>query len=555
MNRIPSRLRTSIAAALLALCPLCVSAVSSSASQAGSVPPKLPDAVRIDNASLDRLEQWLDAVATHTPGASDQALDTVQSWSTDELRTLWINATALMALMRPPAWKKIVVTAGGLRRGARPLTLTITPEGKPAKEIKYTLWQTQRLKVLACAADGEVFCPEILAAGTLSPPLERLAGLARMSRAQGDDNFVLRHGAMLHADVAIAARKSAGPLEYRDSHSAASPAPDQMQFEMFDGSGIGSREVGIHWILARMLLDEVIPAGGRKPEPGRDEGVRDWYRATAAWMQRVEDHDTQHLDRARELFASDPDILFLSGCQREMFAESKIQSAVRASTVPAGFRIDIESDQKEVRRAEDYLRRAIAARPGMAEAHLHLGHVLLMRADYADAAVHLREAGEGPLDSLLQYYRALMLGAAEEHLARFDAARDSYEAAAALQPAAQSPLIGLSELERRRGDRTAALRELQGLFDLPADAPSRDDPWWRYDTSHVRQADALVESLRQSVLRAGSKLEHQIPTDAPRLSRRRVRVCGRPVELRPFRLCRAFATYLEGIAGARRCPF
>src|SRR5579862_2372781 len=215
------RQRTAVAivAALL------VSSRIAAGQRALSPPLRLPEVVHIDNSSLDRLEEWLDAVATHTPGASDDALEMVQSWSTDDLRTLWINATALMALMRQPTWKKIVVTVGGLRQGgAKPLTLTITPEGKPTREIKYTLWQTQRLKVMACAADGEAFCPEILATGKLSPALERLTHLARASRTQGDDNFVLRHGAMLHADVAIAARESVGPLELGRVHSAASPA-------------------------------------------------------------------------------------------------------------------------------------------------------------------------------------------------------------------------------------------------------------------------------------------------------------------------------------------
>src|SRR5205823_12522006 len=122
--------------------------------QGSGRPPKLPEVVNIDNASLDRLDQWLDAIATHVPGAGDEALERVQSWSTGELRTLWINATALLSLMRAPAWKKFFVTVSGLRQGPKPLTFTIMVPGKPAKQIRYSLTQTQRLKVMACAADG-----------------------------------------------------------------------------------------------------------------------------------------------------------------------------------------------------------------------------------------------------------------------------------------------------------------------------------------------------------------------------------------------------------------
>src|SRR5207302_2853785 len=98
--------------------------------------PKPPEVIHIDHASLDRLEQWLDAIATHTPGAGDEALERVQSWSTGELRTLWINATALLSLMRAPAWKKFFVTVSGLRQGPKPLTFTIMVPGKPAKPIR-----------------------------------------------------------------------------------------------------------------------------------------------------------------------------------------------------------------------------------------------------------------------------------------------------------------------------------------------------------------------------------------------------------------------------------
>ena len=62
------------------------------------------------------------------------------------------------------------------------------------------------------------------------------------------------------------------------------------------------------------------------PAPGRDDMVRQWYRATAAWMQLREDHDKLHLDRARAIFPADPDILFLSACQRETYAGAPIQT-------------------------------------------------------------------------------------------------------------------------------------------------------------------------------------------------------------------------------------
>jgi hypothetical protein len=79
-------------------------------------------------------------------------------------------------------------------------------------------------------------------------------------------------------------------------------------------------QVAVPWDLARVLLDDVKPRGSDHPAPGRDDMVRDWYRATAAWMQNREDYQTLHLDRAREIFPTDPVILFLSGTQAETYA-------------------------------------------------------------------------------------------------------------------------------------------------------------------------------------------------------------------------------------------
>src|SRR5207248_2579047 len=84
-------------------------------------------------------------------------------------------------------------------------------------------------------------------------------------------------------------------------------------------------------------------AGADRAQPGRDAMVRDWYRASAAWMQHVESHDTQHIDRGREIFSTDPDILFLSGALHETYARPAIQSAAHAAVVPTGFSIDILS--------------------------------------------------------------------------------------------------------------------------------------------------------------------------------------------------------------------
>jgi len=108
-------------------------------------------------------------------------------------------------------------------------------------------------------------------------------------------------------------------------------------------------------------------------------------------------------------------------------------------------------------------------------------------------------------DPLLRYYADMFLGAAEEALSHPDAARAAYERAAALFPRAQSPLLALSALYARRSDRGGATKAIGSVFDLPQDAESRDDPWWRYTTVQGRNAGDLLDRLRTPFLHAAER--------------------------------------------------
>src|SRR5947199_348121 len=105
------------------------------------------------------------------------------------------------------------------------------------------------------------------------------------------------------------------------------------------------------------------------------------------------------------------------------------------------------------RQAEAFFRRALEVKPDHVEARLRHGRVLGGLGRHADAAAELRQAIASADDTLLVYYGNLFLGAAEEELGHRDAARLAYEQAAASYPDAQSPLVALSRLARRYGDR------------------------------------------------------------------------------------------------------
>src|SRR6185295_520563 len=254
------------------------------------------------------------------------------------------------------------------------------------------------------------------------------------------------------------------------------PVPQRVKIQISDGYQTDVGQVAVHWELARMVLDAVKPGGTAAPAPGHDEMVRQWYRATAAWMQHVEDHDTVHLDRAREIFPADPDILSLSGSQRDTYAAPRIQSAVRSAVLPYGVTLAVAPERGELRQAEAFYRRALENKPEHAEARLRLGRVLGLLGRHSEAARELHQALASVDENLLRYYGELFLGAEEESLSQYDAAFGAYHRAAALYPTAQSPWLALSSLGRRRGDRAAALSALQQLFDLPSTELERDDP-------------------------------------------------------------------------------
>ena len=459
-----------------------IAAVAAQGRRSGEI-QSLRTPIDVTAERVDRLERWLEAVDAHEAGEADAALDEVASWSTGDLRQLWGDVRVPTILLRN-------------RRAARFL---IPTTGGRTMEVFYPPSLMRRMRALACAAAGRLADVDCVAKGApleLSAALRRFAERAGADRSRtGEDNYFLRRAAILHADVEILAPSASAAAPPRQAPII---GPSQIRVDTSDGVSLDVREVGIHWELGRMVLDQVVPKGAERPQPGRDAMVRDWYRASAAWMQHIESHDTKHIDHGRDIFPADPDILFLSGALHETYARPAIQSAVRAATVPSGYSIDILSSRVELRRAESFFRGALAQAPDMAEAHLRLGRVLGLLGQHADAIVELRRAAAllGD-DDELRYDGELFAGAEEEALGRYDAARDAYARAQSLFPGAQSPLIALSQLARRRGDRAAALAAIQQLFELPPPfAEGRDDPWWQYHKAQARSAEAWIDALR-----------------------------------------------------------
>jgi tetratricopeptide (TPR) repeat protein len=468
---------------------LCVTVAAMGASRAAAVQRRapgsgmlLPQTELVRPGRVESLERWLKLVATHLPGEDDDALEDMAGWSNASLKELWVDANVLTQLVRGVKADRFSVRGEGQR------TSTV---------VSYSKSDLRRLRVLACVAGGVLFepsCMVIDAGSGLDPQLRQIAAFSRAAKSRGDDNYIQRRAALLHSDVAILA-----PLSMAAPGDVEPPGGIQrLRMEISDGREIDLRQSAVHWEIARMLLDFVVPTGDTRPAPGRDDMVRQWYRATAAWMQLREDHDKLHLDHARLLFPSDPDILFLSACQRETYAGAPIQTAVRSAVLPTGVTLDVGSDRAELREAEALFRRVLEIKPDRAEARLRYGRVLGALGKPAESAVELRRAIADLGDPQMLYYAGLFLGASEEALGNRDAARVAYEQSAALFPMAQSPLLALSQLARRYGDRGGALRAIDRLFALPEeDRGEHDDPWWWYYVAQARNADDLLEAMQR----------------------------------------------------------
>ena len=439
--------------------------------------------------SQDRLEQWLDAVREHEPGTEDAAFETVASWSTSDVRALWSGIERLIQQMRGENGfsfrsGRSAGRGGGGRNGGGAMAAASSPA---------------RFFTLSCAAAGKVTDTVCLnaqpPAAVASPNLLLLSKAVDAARHRGDgDNYILRRGALLHADVAMLA----APVIEAIPDTATTR--QRYRVNIVDGRQMAFGQLPVHWQLARMLLDNVKPPSAKRPAPGSDAMVRMWYRATATWMQWHADYETAHLQRAREIFPTDPDLLFLSACIHETYAGNRIQNAIHALVLPPGVQTSVGSPRDELRTAERFLRRALDARPSFIEAQLHMGRVLSLLGRPADAVGHLTKAIAATDDQLLLYYGHLFLGAGYQAVRQDPQSRAAYERAASLFPRAQAPHLGLSQLARRRGERAAALDAMQAVFKIGAAATSADDPWWWYYTSQGRGADDLLSALRRPFL-------------------------------------------------------
>jgi hypothetical protein len=309
-------------------------------------------------------------------------------------------------------------------------------------------------------------------------PIRSRLGLTSQEVQEGNLNRVLKQGALLHTDIAM--------LKLEDGRISVSL--DQMRVALVDGRLV-RQPYKPHWEFARQLINEISPS------PSEDPLARQWYIASTAYVQSLRDlaNARENLEYAVKLFSDDAQILFYAGVLHEIWASPLNQNF--QSLLPV--RPFYESKKKELEKARKLFRKVIDADPNFAEAYLRICRVEGLLGSHAQAFVALQRADSLIQDPLLSYYVALFRGYEFEMLGRADEARNQYKRAETLYPEAQSPRLALSHLAQSRGDTEGALNALRSAFDLQHKDAAKDDPFWEYDLSHVRNAPELIEKMHR----------------------------------------------------------
>jgi tetratricopeptide (TPR) repeat protein len=205
------------------------------------------------------------------------------------------------------------------------------------------------------------------------------------------------------------------------------------------------------------------------------------------------------LARAQQRFPQDPLVALALGSLHE--AHAAPNALVEASVGRQG---NLEKWRQEERafRLDQALaayRQAVALDPTLAEAHLRLGHVLLLTGQTEEADAAFARASTATGDRRWRYLAEMLRADGADARGDRAAARERYQAALAAWPEAQSPVLALSRLEASDGDWPAAQARLSTL--APRAGGRAEDPWWAYGFGQAWRIDAGLATLRRLVVR------------------------------------------------------
>jgi tetratricopeptide (TPR) repeat protein len=382
---------------------------------------------------IDRLREWMDLARKHTPGTVDEPVDQVRTYPLSTLTQLQSDFEAYLEVWRDP----------GLSRPQR---------GRQYSEAERAL----------------------------------LAQLAGTEITNGTGNALLRKIAMLHTDAMVL--PGAETFLIPDTPNAGGEPVTMTS----DGVGLGSARTSPLWPIARVAV------GGILPDAKADPWVRRWYEATSSFLLYGSQLATLpgHLRERQALMPDDVGAVFDEACVYEAFAGDRVQ-LVAASERARKRDLAVPGRTEALSRAKRTFESVLARDAQHGEARLRLGRVLWGLGEIrrsADELVSLTQRSD--ISRELRYFALLFLGESRWSLGEAAPAADAYEAALALYPKAQSPVVGLllarprvTDDDRTAGERVLALRPMD-----------RIDPWLNYHLGAGRSAHNQMEALWRAPL-------------------------------------------------------
>jgi tetratricopeptide (TPR) repeat protein len=214
------------------------------------------------------------------------------------------------------------------------------------------------------------------------------------------------------------------------------------------------------------------PPHGVKAGAGLHERIdrRDFYQALAATALAVgfPSWARPFAEAARRAAPLDAEVQLMFGCVAEGLAEEQLFRH-RESEVP---RLRDEADRA--------FRDVLALDPGVHEARLHLGRLLLVRGRTIEAELPLEEVAARTGDDRQRYLARLFLGRLAERRGRLDDAARSYTHALGGWPDSQAARLALAyALERSSGPAAARLL-VAGTLAASRRLERAEDPQWFY---------------------------------------------------------------------------
>ena len=227
---------------------------------------------------------------------------------------------------------------------------------------------------------------------------------------------------------------------------------------------------------------------------GQQRFVRDWYLVVASHLQAADQprYLKAHVTSGLGLFRDDPELLLARGSISESEADvAVVDRSLSAEVYKSGF---IERWRNYMSAAGRDYQAAARNQADLHEATLRWGRINRHLGDRRTARRALGQVAASDAPTALKYLARIFLGELSELEQQPAEAVTEYQAALALVPSAQAPMLALSRLCDAAADVPCASQWLQRSFD--ATRRNRVDPWWQYQRGQAWMLEGRLARFR-----------------------------------------------------------